>query len=791
MTSRLRLAAARYEKLSRHRIVISVLLAGFVVSTYGNPQACKASESAEFDFAKLAADLRDRGYEAVIAELRSASAHHVNLRLAAALEFARPFAENAPDQLWFQLQCRARQEGWTDIEAQLQKSRPVETLALISDGRRSTPLAVAASWKVSDAPITHIAYSSSQAQLYFGTARGEIRVVDAKTFAVVQRATYPGVVVGTVKGPVNDVVVLAERSTRRLRVIDMKTGKELVNVRCKPGAIEFGEGPAPMGMLTTPDGDILLIQEETDNLVQRSLVDPTQASQRFPLPMRQGFNDVVLMAPDAKRANLWIADAGGRVMKFSYPGMKLQGEPIETVRGSVTAQVVNSNVSRLATSVELFINQVDSGALGCIDLATGKSLFEFRVDERLYATTFLSDGTTLATGGNGTIYIVSPPNDGATSASGEPAASSKIVKLPKGFTTRLLTAADGKRVFVGTRDGYVRLVDLDPQEGSFAFADSEPGAFQPAVSLDGRWEATFGGGKVTIRDYASQKVVHELKLPGRVARSLGELSSVALLPETPAVVLAGAQAIAHWDLKSGETRTVDIDASEFRKTLETGQQSPKLSLQISPDGKRAVAVDRASFAIYDSQTGKQIAVVTPDVRQLDPSEMFLPGDRIAFRFQASRRPDVTNQSDGVKIFDLASGNEVANLQGPHEMRSVVFARKTGTIVTLGKLKHRDMANDRKIATWEAGATTPDIYVPPQGTEWLIGISDDGRRLLTVQNKKPNGGRITVFDWPQRKAIRHFDFETGLHTSGFDGRVINCGRMGEAKERIYFQYHAAK
>ena len=126
----------------------------------------------DFDFNHLADDLRDRGYDTVIAELKS-TGDSLAVRLAVALDHVRHIAEHDRDQLWFQLQSHTRLKGWEPIQNWLKQQRPDDTFSALTSLLEPPHPAVVLTYKMPDAPINHLSYSTDKSKIYAGSAGGE------------------------------------------------------------------------------------------------------------------------------------------------------------------------------------------------------------------------------------------------------------------------------------------------------------------------------------------------------------------------------------------------------------------------------------------------------------------------------------------------------------------------------------------------------------------------------------------------------------------------------------------
>ncbi|WP_145427386.1 WD40 repeat domain-containing protein [Symmachiella dynata] len=746
------------------------------------------SPAFEINFGKLATELDERGYPAVIDEARVDQDRFSGVRFSSLLDLVRPVVENDPGQLWYQLHSHAQQEGWADFAAQLERQRPPDMLASVPRSPLPPMSSVLAVWKVSDFTVTHIGYSSDRSKIYIGALDGKCITIDAQTLEVIQRMEGLGALLATVKGPHGDLLIVYDIRKQVLRACRADTGEEFAdlgrNSRLYSDTIYFSDGPFRFSAISTSGGRELLFETETAEIAKKSLTNLEQAEELFPLPKQTFPPRALLMSLSPNPKELLLANVRGMLWRFSYPEIVPNNDPVSTIKGIVTGFAMNPDSTRLATVAvdRLGLIEGRKGIVTCFDLQTNQPVFERRVDEPLLSTAFVGDGNAIVAGGvYGTLYYFSPSQK--KSPEGQLEVSVKKIPTQVSAITKLMTSSDGNRVFAGNRAGYVRLIDTEVVATSSKPRPVKAAVIRRALSPDEQWEADFSPSKVNIRETESGELTHVVQIDEELSQLLGHIKSVALLPDIPAAILGGTEGIVHWNLATQESHFVSLDLTELIQDSSRRRQPAKPSIYLSPNGKRAVAFWQKSVAVFDAETGRQISLVTLDVRYFREPIAFLAGNRFAVSYQSFQ--DAV-RVDGVRLFDLESGEEVADLLHGASICGIGFARKTGVIVTLGKLNHAD--RELKFATWRPGSELPELTDAPDGAHWLLGMTDDGQRLFVTRfTRSPLRSHLTLIDWSNRNTIRNFDLDVALVKQSFDGRTI-AGFTRGAEVPVMFQYH---
>jgi len=320
----------------------------------------------------------------------------------------------------------------------------------------------------------------------------------------------------------------------------------------------------------------------------------------------------------------------------------------------------------------------------------------------------------------------------------------------------------------------------------------EPTVRQRAISPNGAWEAQFSGRRIDVQQVSSGRIL-TIELSDADFDSLGEIASIALNTTNGTAAIGGQEAVLHLQLSTKRTKLVKLDVSRIprdpigrRFAARNGGKIPRLRVVITPDTKHAVVWSRKAVASFHPVTGACEFVLPVDVRHFGGRYGFLSGERIAINYQGFGRG---GRIDGIRVFDLARGNQVINLEHGASQVGIAINTKTDTIATSGRVRHGYGPGNSKLVFWNANTgeraeqELPDMY----GN--VVGITEDGERLLTLALRP---GVVFVWDMATRKLVRRFDLGIDLSRGRLDGStlVLRGSHPNEAKE-YWFKYHRSK
>jgi WD40 repeat protein/serine/threonine protein kinase len=293
------------------------------------------------------------------------------------------------------------------------------------------------------------------------------------------------------------------------------------------------------------------------------------------------------------------------------------------------------------------------------------------------------------------------------------------LKMPGAVTGKGALRPDGREAAVGGMYGLVFLVNLDTgavrKLNAYAADAKECGV---AYTPDGRTlvtadEPAAGNGTVKRWDAAT------LRLLGSWEHPHGGVFPFALSPDGRRIATATSAAglkdirVDVWNLESG-THLAEV----------AGRHAPNpQQLAFSPDGRllASAGTDDGLVRLADSHTGRVIHEFRHDPRAgyiFWAVAFSMDGRRLA----AGYGQEMSRDSGGALIWDVASGEKVGALTGGHQVMGLSFG-PGGRVFTSG--------NDGTVRVWEPGRGQQLLAV--QGHHdcvHLLGFTPDGHKLVS-------------------------------------------------------------
>jgi WD40 repeat protein len=559
----------------------------------------------------------------------------------------------------------------------------------------------------------------------------------------------------------------------------------------------LGPGLPAISMAFSPDGRVLALGLLDQKI---KLVDAPSGGELRTLPGHAGPIGSVAFSPDGrvlasasddKTIKLWDVAKGAEIVTlggFSHP----------------VVSVVFSPDGRL-----LAANSADH-VIRLWDLTSGRELRSLKVNS-VGAIAFSPDGRTLAAGsiqhtvkiwdvatgrelrampGHGDfVALVAFSPDGRILASSSYDKTVKLWDVASGrnigtlsgpplnlpstlWASSMAFSPTGHILVLGIGDGPIRLWDTTTGRELAPLGGRSVGVTSALFSPDGRLVA-FGSidGTVKIWDAASGR---ELRVLGRHAAIV---HSIAFSPDGRLLASGSADGTAKlWDVASGrELRTL------------SGHRDQVMSVAFSPDGRIVASGsgDR-TVKLWDTASGSELRTLTGQSSWIN-SVAFSPDGHILASGSGTLGADGVNANNAVKLWDVASGNELRTLIGHSAWITAVAFSRDGTLLASASgdrtVKLWDVANGREQRTLggflervSCLAYSPDRRVLAVGAHdgtvklWDVATGGDIRTLASRGDLiasvafAPDGQRLVSASWSS--AVRIWNAASGKENVSF-------------------------
>jgi WD40 repeat protein len=276
---------------------------------------------------------------------------------------------------------------------------------------------------------------------------------------------------------------------------------------------------------------------------------------------------------------------------------------------------------------------------------------------------------------------------------------------------------DGRRAVFGSRNGRVRLWDLESGHILRTFERHLGAVRAVAISSDGRWGASASDDQ-TLRLWDSES--------GHILRTF-ELDiytddAVAVAPDGRCVVSGGkinigdsrmcrmTGALHVWDLESGETTRCLYDP----EILSIGA-----NVAVTPDGRLALSGSDYTLALWDLESGQTLHTLRIVGHTLPVSAVAVTPDG---RLAVSGSYDKT-----VQVWDLRSGQWLHTLAGHTQSVSAVAITPDGRWIV-------SVSDDMTMRLWDlsSGQTLCSLAGHTQRVG-VVAVTPDGRRVVSASD----------------------------------------------------------
>ena len=259
---------------------------------------------------------------------------------------------------------------------------------------------------------------------------------------------------------------------------------------------------------------------------------------------------------------------------------------------------------------------------------------------------------------------------------------------------------------------------------------------------------------LTVWDLTTQQEVysHTAVGPGIVGGIFPGVVDVAFSPDSTQLATTGADGFVKlWDVESGEVMTEWIADSRLSIWSEEELPTGVTQVRFSPDGRYLAATSdppedgNALIKIWDLSNNKELTVIEN-----------IPTRIWAFALSPDSRLIASSVGNGVKVWEIATGNEVAFVEGSLTWVSYFSADGRQLIGSADKTKIYDLETEETQISF------------PQDSQWDT-LSSDGQQLVILNSE----GIIS---------IHTLDFDTLIEIAR--SRVTRSLTTAECKEYLH-------
>jgi WD40 repeat protein len=524
-----------------------------------------------------------------------------------------------------------------------------------------------------------------------------------------------------------------------VKLWDLATGRNIAILKGHQGKV----GP----LCFSPDGKLLASGSE-----DRSVSVWDLATQQAVATLR-GHSDPIndlAFSPDSRSlasasddhtAKLWNAASGREIatlrghggwvsrVAFSPDGRFLAtGSVDRTVQlWDVASQRPTGSALQIGLGVEAMAFSPDGEALAVTPWGTTVTLWNTTSKQQIAALkghratpvralAFSPDGKLLASGSaDSTVRLWE-------------VATEREVATFRGHADEVLSVTfspDGRTLVSGSRDRTARLWDVDRKQKTETLEGLAGRCEQVAFSPDGKVLAAGAGKTVQLWDLATGRMSFTLAGHKENVECIAFSPDGTMLASGTGIWFAtgrasGAEEIKLWHVASGrEVATVSAQRGRIH------------SVAFSPDGRLlASANDDRSVTIWDVSARREWLTL-PGYTGWSQRLAFAPDGRIL----------ATLCKKGIKLWDVASQQDVATLPTPVDYHYIAFSPDGKAIATGGVWSSGfmlwDLATKQGVTThWTASGYIYDLAFSPDGRTLATGHPDDGTmKLWNVATKR--------------------------------------------------------
>ena len=282
-------------------------------------------------------------------------------------------------------------------------------------------------------------------------------------------------------------------------------------------------------------------------------------------------------------------------------------------------------------------------------------------------------------------------------------------------------APDGKALVTVSEDRTLRFWDPTSGGETRKIDASDERIWFSALSADGRTLATGGGLRPSrLWDAASGRMIREFSIAGEHFTWCGDLSA-----DGKTLATSENNDLILWDTTTGQRRV-----GTGRPTSRRENHMVK-ALRFAPDGKLVATLGGDWVRFWNVVLAKETRrFALPNKGPLD--SMLLDGARIVFAPDGTMLAATSERDGQIFLLDVASGRELARIDGPSNRFKALAFSPDGTILATGADNGRRVGRrDQAIRLWDV-AGRKELGRVPAHRSYIraLAFSADGRRLVS-------------------------------------------------------------
>ncbi|MCA9093965.1 MAG: hypothetical protein KDA68_10790 [Planctomycetaceae bacterium] len=705
----------------------------------------------------------------------------------AALRHVKPLILDNRSQAWFQLQARTRTVEFQDLQQQLLKEIPPSTLIAETSRLDQLRNGILESWKLSKHALSWLGLSHDYKKLHCCASDGRYAEIDVESLNILHdlKPEHAGRILAFLPREQDSPELLmveftGSASRSGLQVLSPVDGHATCNLNYEynPPSLLHAVNPP---FVRFPQNRLLLMKDRFPfAYLVASLIDGKEQFHFSPktnvnTPSAQPIFSVVRN----QGSQLLTLFEDGGIRDFSTQDGKELNPPRHLKLGQIFACTTNPSLTLLIVAGR-FKETPES--------ETSTRLIVWNIDGRKIEHELQVPDSSLTSlaASNSNSEILTGNQSGQLHSWDLSSKQSKLLgSVHNDAVTRIIPVPGSRKAFTADRFGYLKCVDLEALTTSTELPiPTAPAAVSPRFER----EAYAISDGIEIRRTHTAELLEKIPLSNEATRQLGTMNSFEFDSTDEFVLVGGTSGVLRWNRKLKRIEQIPLDFSALTKQAASRDQSSKpapIYIAVSPRGKSIVAWNHAAIALFDPQTGQQRTLITPNVRFLRKTTLFTRNDNeLLIDYQALLESG-RNRVEGVKRFNLETGEETGDYIHGAAQFSVNYVPETNSLVTSGQLKHERVRRPVVVLIRRLDTNAVEQLTLPERHQAVSLVSPDGLRMLSYQ---PDPGKIFLWNFPERKIIAEFDLDYVVSVHPLASRLIVQEHDQFAKRKHLFRFH---